>query len=114
MPQSKREGLGAFQAALLRLYVSAKSGINAALVAPALCFEEIHHIRVKPDREKLSSRSGTSEKSISLSFMALTFAQSVVGRIALFGPTLALTKSAIALLNPTYGTTRFRYKNLTA
>jgi hypothetical protein len=51
LSQRRCEGLGAFQAALLRLHVSAKGGINAALIAPALCFEEIHHIRVKPDRD---------------------------------------------------------------
>jgi hypothetical protein len=33
------------------IHVSAEGGIDAALVAPALCFEEIHHIRINPDRE---------------------------------------------------------------
>jgi hypothetical protein len=51
--QSRLERLSALQAALLRLHVSAKGGVNDALVTPALCFEEIHDIRVKPNRDIL-------------------------------------------------------------
>ena len=41
----------AFQAALLCFHVSPKGGIDAALVASPLDFEEIHPVGIKPDRD---------------------------------------------------------------
>jgi len=33
--------------ALLRFHVTAEGGIDTALVSMTLCFEEIHHVRVR-------------------------------------------------------------------
>lgn len=52
--------------ALLRFHVAAEGGVDAALVAPALCFEEIHHVRIKSEGDLflLAGPEGRSRKEI--------------------------------------------------
>jgi len=55
---------GALYPALLRLHISAEGGIDAALIAPALCFEEVHHVGIKSKRDLflLAGPEGRSRK----------------------------------------------------
>jgi len=53
-------------AALLSFHVAAEGSIDAALIAPALCFEEIHHVGIEPkgDLLFLAGPEGRSRKEI--------------------------------------------------
>ena len=41
---------GAFHPALMRFHIAAKGRV-AALITPALCFEEVHYVGIEPKRD---------------------------------------------------------------
>lgn len=59
------EGIsGALHPALLRLHVAAEGRVDAALITPALCFEEVHYVGIEPKRDLflLARPEGRSRK----------------------------------------------------
>jgi hypothetical protein len=52
----------------MRFHVAAEGGIDAALISPAPCFKEVHHVGIEPKRDLflLAGPEGRSRNSADL------------------------------------------------